>query len=169
MSTVGSSRYCSSGFSPQPRQRARLRLHTPARPGVTSKQITIGGTFPFTGPASLYKTIPVAEQAYFAYVNAKNGTGCTAARSRTSPSTTATTRPRRCPDVKKLVEKDHVFAVVGSLGTAPGLATWGYLNKHKVPQVLLATGDAYWGNCVHHGMPGLGEAVDDGLAAGLPR
>jgi branched-chain amino acid transport system substrate-binding protein len=50
----------------------------------------------------------------------------------------------------KLVEQDHVFAVVGSLGTAPSLATWKYLNDNKVPQVLLATGDAYWGNCVHH-------------------
>ena len=70
--------------------------------------------------------------------------------------------------MKQLVEKDHVFAIVGSLGTAPGLSTWGYLNKHKVPQVLLATGDAYWGNCVHSRLPGLDEAVDDGLAAGLP-
>jgi branched-chain amino acid transport system substrate-binding protein len=49
------------------------------------------------------------------------------------------------PDVHKLVEQDHVFAIVGSLGTAPGLATWGYLNQNKVPQVLLATGDSYWG------------------------
>jgi len=42
-------------------------------PGVTSKQVTIGGTFPYTGPAALYKTIPMAEQAYFKYVNAKGG------------------------------------------------------------------------------------------------
>ena len=49
------------------------------------------------------------------------------------------------PLVQQLVEQDKVFAVVGSLGTAPGLATWGYLNSHKVPQVLLATGDSYWG------------------------
>src|SRR5215472_11928881 len=40
-------------------------------PGITSKQIVIGGTFPYTGPAALYKTIPSAEQAFFAYVNAK--------------------------------------------------------------------------------------------------
>jgi len=58
------------------------------------------------------------------------------------------------PDVQKLVQQDHVFAIVGSLGTAPGLATWGYLNQNKVPQVLLATGDAYWGNCVHHACSG---------------
>jgi branched-chain amino acid transport system substrate-binding protein len=117
-------------------------------PGVSKKQITIGGTFPYTGPAALYKTIPTAEQAYFKYVNAKGGVFHRKINDITmddgyNPAETV-------PDVKKLVEQDHVFAIVGSLGTAPGLSTWGYLNKHKVPQVLLATGDAYWGNCVHH-------------------
>src|SRR5436853_3327986 len=44
-----------------------------ATPGVTATTITIGGTFPLTGPAALYKTIPVAETAYFAYVNDNGG------------------------------------------------------------------------------------------------
>ena len=118
-------------------------------PGVTSKQITIGGTFPFTGPAALYKTIPLAEQAFFAYVNAKYH----GVHGRTIKDITLDdgyNPAQTVPAVKQLVEQDHVFAIVGSLGTAPGLSTWGYLNQHKVPQVLLATGDAYWGNCVHH-------------------
>jgi branched-chain amino acid transport system substrate-binding protein len=117
-------------------------------PGVTKKQIVIGGTFPYSGPAALYATIPSAEQAYYAYVNAKGGVHHRKIKDITlndeyNPAETV-------PDVKQLVEKDHVFAIVGSLGTAPGLSTWGYLNKRHVPQVLLATGDAYWGNCVHH-------------------
>jgi branched-chain amino acid transport system substrate-binding protein len=117
-------------------------------PGVTSKQIVIGGTFPFTGPASLYKTIPAAEAAYYAYVNAHGGVFHRKIKDITlddgyDPSKTV-------PQTKKLVEQDHVFAVVGSLGTAPILSTWNYLNKRKIPQVLVATGDAYWGNCVHH-------------------
>ena len=36
---------------------------TSATPGVTSKTITIGGTFPLTGPAALYGVIPKAEAA----------------------------------------------------------------------------------------------------------
>ena len=44
-----------------------------AEPGVSATTITIGGTFPLTGPASLYKTIPAAEKAYFAYVNDHGG------------------------------------------------------------------------------------------------
>ena len=41
--------------------------------GVTAKNVTIGGTFPLTGPASLYATIPVAMKAYFSYINARKG------------------------------------------------------------------------------------------------
>ena len=44
-----------------------------ADPGVTSSSILIGGTFPLTGLASLYKTIPAAEKAYFDYVNDHGG------------------------------------------------------------------------------------------------
>ena len=126
-------------------------------PGVTSKQIVIGGTFPLsegpaTGGASLYKTIPAAEAAYYAWVNAKGGVFHRKIVDKIlddqyTPSETV-------QQTRKLVEQDHVFADVGSLGTAPALSTWGYLNQHKVPQVLLATGDAYWGNCVHHACQG---------------
>ena len=38
-----------------------------------------------------------------------------------------------------------MFAIFGSLGTAPNLSIWSYLNSHKVPQALIATGDSYWG------------------------
>jgi branched-chain amino acid transport system substrate-binding protein len=122
-------------------------------PGVTSKQIVIGGTFPYSGPAALYKTIPSAEQAFYAYVNAKyHGVF---GRKIVDKTLDDQYNPGETPgEVKQLVEKDHVFAIVGSLGTAPALSTWGYLNKRHIPQVLLATGDAYWGNCVHHACAG---------------
>ena len=123
-------------------------------PGVTSKKIVIGGTFPLsegpqTGGASLYKTIPFAEQAFYAYVNAKYG-GVHHRKIDDKILDDQYTPSETVQQTTKLVEQDHVFAVVGSLGTAPGLATWKYLNDNHVPQVLLATGDAYWGNCVHH-------------------
>ncbi len=121
-------------------------------PGVSKTKIVIGGTFPLTGPAALYKTIPAAEQAYYAYVNAHGGVFGRKIQDivlddQYDPSQTV-------PQTQKLVEQNHVFAVVGSLGTAPILSTWGYLNKNKVPQVLVATGDAFWGNCVHHSCQG---------------
>ncbi|HEY3462974.1 MAG TPA: ABC transporter substrate-binding protein [Gaiellaceae bacterium] len=126
--------------------------HSSKTPGVSNKQIVIGGTFPFTGPASLYKTIPVAEAAYYDYVNAHGGVFHRKIKDITlddsyNPAQTV-------PQTKKLVEQKHVFAIVGSLGTAPILSTWNYLNQRKIPQVLVATGDAYWGNCVHHACQG---------------
>jgi branched-chain amino acid transport system substrate-binding protein len=126
--------------------------HT-STPGVSKHQIVIGGTFPYTGPASLYKTIPLAEQAFYAWVNAKKH-GVFGRKIKDITVDDGYNPANTVPAVKQLVEQDHVFAIVGSLGTAPGLATWGYLNQHKVPQVLLATGDAYWGNCVHHACQG---------------
>jgi branched-chain amino acid transport system substrate-binding protein len=112
-------------------------------PGVTATSIKIGGTFPLTGVASLYKTIPAAEKAYFDYVNDHGGVNgrkidFTILDDAYDPSKTV-------PLAQQLVTSDKVFAVFGSLGTAPGLATWNYLNQQKVPQVQLATGDSYWG------------------------
>ena len=125
--------------------------HSSRTPGVSKHQIVIGGTFPYTGKAALYKTIPAAEQAYYAWVNAKGGVRHRKIKDITVDD--AYNPAQTVPAVKQLVEKSHVFAIVGSLGTAPGLATWGYLNKRHIPQVLLATGDAYWGKCVHKALP----------------
>jgi branched-chain amino acid transport system substrate-binding protein len=116
---------------------------TAADPGVSATTIKIGGTFPLSGPAALYGTIPAAEKAYFDYVNAQGGVHGRQIQfviynDAYDPSQTV-------PMTQKLVESDHVFADYGSLGTATSLAVRGYLTSHKVPQVLIASGDSYWG------------------------
>ncbi len=88
--------------------------------------------------------IPKAENAYFQYVNAHGGVNGRKIvfkyyDDQYNPANTV-------PLTKKLVEQDKVFAVYGSLGTAPTLATRDYLNQKGVPQVLVATGDSYWGS-----------------------
>jgi ABC-type branched-subunit amino acid transport system substrate-binding protein len=114
-----------------------------ATPGLTASEIKIGGTFPLTGVASLYKTIPAAEKAYFDYVNDKGGVN---GRKITFEILDDSYDPSKTvPLTQQLVEQDHVFADFGSLGTAPNLSVWGYLNSHKVPHLGLATGDSYWG------------------------
>ena len=113
-------------------------------PGVSSNSILIGGTFPLSGPASLYGTIPQAEKAYFDWFNARARIHGRKVNFKFlddgyDPSQTV-------PLTRQLVERDHVFAMFNSLGTAPQLAVRGYLNSRKVPQVLVATGDSYWGS-----------------------
>jgi branched-chain amino acid transport system substrate-binding protein len=112
-------------------------------PGVSSKSILIGGTFPLSGPASLYGTIPQAEKAYFDWFNARSSIHGRKIDFKFlddgyDPSQTV-------PLTRQLVERDRVFAIFNSLGTAPQLAVRGYLNQRKVPQVLVATGDSFWG------------------------
>src|SRR5919204_2440688 len=112
-------------------------------PGITSSSILIGGTFPLTGVAALYKTIPFAEKAYFDYINDHGGVN---GRKITFEILDDSYDPSKTvPLTQQLVEQDHVFADFGSLGTAPNLSVWGYLNSHKVPHLGLATGDSYWG------------------------
>jgi branched-chain amino acid transport system substrate-binding protein len=111
-------------------------------PGVTKNSIVIGGTYPLSGPAALYGTIPLAYKAYFDWFNSRSSIHGRKIKwiyydDMYDPSQTV-------PLTQKLVEQDHVFAIVGSLGTAPNLAIRPYLNQHHVPQVLIATGDPFW-------------------------
>lgn len=119
-------------------------------PGITDTEITLGGTFPFSGPASSYAVIPQAEKAYFKYVNeAKGGVKMGDGKTRKikflteddgyEPSRTVTA-------AHKLIEQDKVFALYSTLGTPPNLAIWDYVNKVKVPQVFIASGASYWGS-----------------------
>jgi len=119
-----------------------------ATPGVTAKIVTIGGTFPFSGPASSYAPIPVGMQAYFSYVNAKKTNGKRGVFGRQikfnavddgyNPALTV-------QKTKQLVEQDHVFALVGGLGTEPQEAVTAYANQQKVPQISDLTGATEWG------------------------
>lgn len=117
--------------------------------GVTARTITIGGTFPLTGAASLYATIPAAMKAYFAYVNARKGPdGRRGVYGRQIVFTIyddGYNPAQTVQQTRKLVEADQVFAVVGSLGTEHNEAIRPYLNARKVPQVLNATGASIWG------------------------
>ena len=118
---------------------------TAADPGVSSNSILLGGTFPLSGPASLYGTIPQAEKAYFDWYNATHPKGIFGRKINFKYLDDGYNPAQTVPLTRQLVEQDKVFAIFNSLGTAPNLATRAYLNQRKVPQVLLATGDSYWG------------------------
>src|SRR3954454_4759236 len=96
-----------------------------ADPGITASSITIGGTHLITGPGSLYKTISAAESAYFAYVNDQGGVNGRNIKYVFNDDSYDTSKT--VPLTQQLVESYKVFAVYGSLGTAPGLATWDSL------------------------------------------
>jgi branched-chain amino acid transport system substrate-binding protein len=119
------------------------RADADAVPGVTPTEILLGGTHPYTGPASAYGIITKGIDAYFSYVNDQGGVY---GRKITYKDQDDGYNPAQTVQVVKgLAEQDHVFAFFNTLGTGPNLAIRQYLNDQKIPQLFLATGATTWG------------------------
>ena len=112
--------------------------------GVTARTVTIGGTFPLTGPASLYAPIPAAMKAYFSYINSRKGPdgkrGVYGRQIVFKYYDDGYNPANSVQLTRKLVEEDKVFALVGTLGTAVNESIRPYTNARKVPQMLVSTG-----------------------------
>jgi branched-chain amino acid transport system substrate-binding protein len=111
-------------------------------PGASAKEIKLGQTMPYSGPASAYGTIGKVEQAYFKMINDKGGVNgrminLISVDDGYSP-------PRAVEQVRKLVEQDEVLALFQTLGTPSNSAIHKYVNAKKVPHLFLATGATKW-------------------------
>jgi len=114
-----------------------------ASPGITDKEIKIGTSTAFSGPASAYAAIIDGVKARFAVENAKGGVNN---RKITYITLDDGYEPQRAvTNVRRLVEQDKVFALFQTLGTANNLAIWDYANQQKVPQVFVASGGTEFG------------------------
>ena len=116
---------------------------TDADPGVTGTTILLGGTAPLSGPASAYSSIARGAAAYFKYANARGGVNgrrilYTYLDDGYDPAQTV-------PATTQLVERDRVFAVFNSLGTAQNEAVRPYLNQSQVPQLFAASAATTFG------------------------
>jgi branched-chain amino acid transport system substrate-binding protein len=121
-----------------------------ATPGVTKGSITIGTTMPITGPANFYASIGTGMRAYFSYINARRAKsdhkrGVYGRQIIFKVEDDGYNPVNTLQKTRKLVEQDHVFALVGGLGTEAQLAVRPYLNQQKVPQVYVSTGSTQFG------------------------
>jgi ABC-type branched-subunit amino acid transport system substrate-binding protein len=118
---------------------------TENQPGVTKDQITIGATFPASGPASAYYSVAKGADAYFEYVNAHGGVagGRKIKYIVLDDQYSSNITPAKA---RELVEQDNVFLTFGDLGTPNNLAVRDYYNQQKVPQLQVFTGSDHWGN-----------------------
>jgi branched-chain amino acid transport system substrate-binding protein len=118
--------------------------------GITARSITVGGSFPLTGPASQYATIPTAMKAYFSYINSRRGPdgrrGINGRQIVFKVYDDGYNPAQTVQQGRRLVEQDKVFAIVGQLGTEHNEAIRPYANANKVPQILNATGASTWFN-----------------------
>ena len=120
------------------------RASAQATPGVTTTELKIGNTMPYSGPASSYGAIGKTETAYFKMLNDQGGI---AGRKINFISLDdGYLPPRTVEDIRRLVEEEQVDFVFQTLGTPTNSAIERYLNQHKVPHLFVATGADKWGN-----------------------
>lgn len=114
-----------------------------AERGVTDTEIHIGQWGPQTGPAAPWGAVARGTDAYFKMINAEGGIhgrkivyhyfddGYNPAKTKAG--------------VKQLQESDHsIFAWVGGVGSAPGLAVKDYLQEREVPWIGPSAGSLAW-------------------------
>ena len=116
-------------------------------PGVTDKEIKIGQTMPYSGPASSYGAIGKAELAYFKKVNDEGGINGRVLNLLSLDD--GYSPPKTVEQIRRLVEQDQVAFIFQSLGTPPNSAIQKYLNDRKVPHLFVATGATKWADPKH--------------------
>jgi branched-chain amino acid transport system substrate-binding protein len=115
-------------------------------PGISDDEILLGGSYPFSGPASAYKTIADGAKAHFAFVNSNGGVDGRKIKFMTLDD--AYEPPRAVQNVRRLIDQEGVFALFNTLGTPNNLAIWDYVNDQEVPHLFVATGASDWGEDV---------------------
>jgi ABC-type branched-subunit amino acid transport system substrate-binding protein len=138
LALVASAVGCASGSSGSSGAGGSSGAAAASTPGVTSNQIVVGANVPLSGPAAAYASIPAATKAYFAYVNAHGGVY---GRKIVYKALDDGYDPSKTPAViRQLVLQDHVFAIVGGIGTPTDASVLKYLTSNKVPDLLVGTG-----------------------------
>ena len=110
-----------------------------AVPGVTDTEILLGTHFPLSQtPAAAYAPILDGTRAYFDYINSQGGIN---GRKITMLAGDDHFNPADGAEViRKLVEQDKVFAIVGGLGDLSHAAVFKYLEEQGVPDFFIGGG-----------------------------
>ena len=111
-------------------------------PGASDREIKIGNTNPYSGPASAYGAIGKSIAAYFRMVNDRGGIN--GRKVNFISYDDGYSPPKTVEMVRKLVEQDEVLLLFQSLGTPSNTAIHKYMNGKKVPQLFVATGATKW-------------------------
>jgi branched-chain amino acid transport system substrate-binding protein len=112
-----------------------------AEDGVTDTEIKIGTFQAMSGPVAVIgQSVANGMNAYFNYINENGGVygrkiNLIIADDQFNPAKTTV-------EVKRMIENDKVFALVGGLGTPGNLAVMDYVNEKKVPYVYQSSGSS---------------------------
>ena len=101
-------------------------------PGVTDDEIVLGTHTSLTGPIAVYSQIPNSTKAYFDFINETKG-GVHGRKIKFLLEDDAYSPPKAVELVRKLVEQDHIFALLNGLGTPTHLQVVDSLQEQGVP------------------------------------
>ena len=117
-------------------------------PGVTDKEIKIGTTTPFSGPASAYSAGAVSATAYFQKVNDEGGVN--GRKINYVALDDAYSPPKTVEQIRRLIESEEVLFLVNPVGTATNMAVVKYINQKKVPHLFIGTGATVFNDPEHY-------------------
>ncbi|AUC94890.1 branched-chain amino acid ABC transporter substrate-binding protein [Bradyrhizobium sp. SK17] len=106
--------------------------------GVTSTEIRIGQTMPYSGPVSAFGALGKGEAGYFRMLNERGGINGRKINFISLDDSYAP--PKTVEQTRRLVESDEVALIFSSIGTAHNTAIAKYLQGKNIPQLFLASG-----------------------------
>jgi len=112
-------------------------------PGVTDDTIKIGITGPLTGPVAVDGGVAEGIRARVEQANAEGGVKMGDGKTRKIDliiEDDGLDPQRTLTNVRKMVEKDQVFALVGTAATPNNLAIGRYITQKKVPNIFMYSG-----------------------------
>lgn len=112
--------------------------------GVTDTEIRLGTLMPLSGnPAAAWGiSLSKSMQAYFDYINDQGGVY--GRKLKLFVGDNQYSGPVASEAIRKLVEQDQIFALIGSLGTEAHTAVYKYLEERGIPDLYILTGDSKW-------------------------
>ncbi|MET0342048.1 MAG: ABC transporter substrate-binding protein [Polyangiales bacterium] len=133
---------CSKSEPKQEPSAAQEQKSEAAPAAPAEKELKIGQTMPYSGPASAYGQMGKVETAFFAKLNREGGID--GVKINLISLDDSYSPPRTVEQTRKLVEQEKVSFVFGSVGTAANSAVQKYLNTKQVPQLLVSSGATKW-------------------------
>src|ERR1700748_700232 len=117
-------------------------------PGVTDKEIKIGTTTPFSGPASAYSAGAISDTAYFQMI--KDQGRVNGRKINYIALDDAYSPPKTVEQIRRLIESDEVLFLVNPVGTATNMAVVKYINQQKVPHLFVGSGATVFNDPEHY-------------------
>src|ERR1700682_879047 len=122
--------------------------------GVTSTEIKIGQTMPYSGPVSAFGALGKGEVGYFRMLNERGGINGRNIKLISLDDGYAP--PKTVEQTRRLVESDEVALIFSPIGTAHNTAIAKYLQGKNIPQLFVGSGASKFADVAQYPQATLG-------------